>query len=78
MGSRCLFETKLTIPIVQQYQSPDGNYFSELRVVLRDTGNVLVSDLPNEVFMIAIALSNSSDTASYRGLQTDGILNLRT
>ena len=77
-GFHHLFKLELTIIIAQQYQNPEGNYFSEVEVVLRETGNVLVSDPSNEVFVIVIVLSNSSDAASYRGLQANGILNPRT
>jgi len=38
--------------ITQQYQGPDGNYLSEVNVVLRDTGDVLISDHVNEVFIV--------------------------
>ena len=62
---------------MQQYQSPDGNYLSEVNAVLQDTGNVLASDHTNEVLMV-VAFLNSSDAVPYRGLQANVILNRRT
>lgn len=44
----------------QQYQSPDGNYLSEVNAVFQDKGNILVSEPAHEVFMVvSLSLSNS-------------------
>ena len=55
------FGSKLTIPITQQYQSPEGNYLSEVNVVLQDTGSFLASDPATEVLLAVAALSIFSD-----------------
>ena len=72
------FNPKLTVPITQQYQNPDGNYLPEVNVVLQDTGNILVSDPTSEVFVVVVTLSTPSDTVLYRGLRVDVMPNLRT
>lgn len=63
---------------MQQYQSSDGSYISEVNADLQVTGGVLVSDPGPEVFMVPIALWNSSDAMSYRGLQGGDMVNLQT
>ena len=73
-----MFSPKLKIPNLQRYQSPDGNYLSDVNVVLQGTGGVLMSDPGPEVFVAAITLSIFSDAVSYRGFQGDGTANLRT
>lgn len=65
------------IPNVQQYQSPDGSYLSEVNAILQDTGNVLASDPVNKVPAPLITLSNSSNEMSHRGHQVGVTPNLR-